>query len=116
MGQPWDRPHVKNPHDSHRWSSGRREAGGGHHHREGGRSKGQQGKPHQNIKKKKKNTSVLKLLHQFLLSSFSALCSSNARSLPYLEKILISSCTYMVQTEGEMKIVSPKGRPSKSFE
>lgn len=65
---------------------------------------------------KKTRTSVLKLLHQFLLSSFSALYSSEATSLPYLEKILISSCTYMVQTEEEMKIVSPKGRPSKGFE
>ena len=67
-------------------------------------------------KKKKNTTSVLKLLHQFLLSSFSALCSTDMTSLPYLEKILISSCTYMVQTEEEMKIGSPKGRPSKGFE
>lgn len=65
-------------------------------------------------KKKKKRPSVFKSLHQFLLSSFSALCTSDIRSLPYLEKIFISSYIYTVQTEGEIKTAFLKARPSKS--
>ena len=88
-GQPRDRPHVKNPHNSHRWSSGRREATTT---RKEAAAKAARESRTRTLKKKQK-TSVLKLLHQFLLSSFSAVCSSDMRSPPHLEETLISSCT-----------------------